>query len=136
MKKATLLIWKAFLSKLQTAGLHLKCSNCTFMMPSVKYLGHQISAKGIQSSENKDRAIKDTLVPTDVAQLWSIVGLVNYYGKFLPNLSPVLASLYTLLQKGSKWKHGAQQETAFSTVKSQLTSECLLTYFDPRSHLP
>lgn len=26
--------------KLQTAGLHLKCSKCTFVMPSIGYLGH------------------------------------------------------------------------------------------------
>ena len=91
---------EAVLSKLQTADLRLKCSKCTFMKPSVEYLGHQISAKGIQPTEDKVRAIKDALVPTNVTQLQSFVGLVNYYGKFLPNLSSILAPLYTLLQKG------------------------------------
>jgi len=95
---------EAVLFKLQIAGLRLKCNKCSFMMPSVEYLGHQISTKGIQPTEDKVRAIKDTPVPTNVTQLCSFVGLVNYYGKFLPNLSSVLAPLYTLLQKGSKWK--------------------------------
>ena len=126
---------EAVLSKLQTAGLRLKRSKCTFMMPSVEYLGHQISTKGIQLTEDKVRAIKDAPVPTDVTQLRSFVGLVNYYGKFLPNLSSVLVPLYILLQKGSKWKWGAQQDKAFSAVKSQLTSECLLTRFDPQKPL-
>ena len=126
---------EAVLSKLQTAGLRLKRSKCTFMVPSVEYLGHQISTKGIQPTEDKVRAIKDAPVPTDVTQLRSFVGLVNYYGKFLPNLSSVLAPLYILLQKGSKWKWGAQQDKAFSAVKSQLTSECLLTHFDPQKPL-
>ena len=126
---------EAVLSKLQTAGLRLKCSKCTFMMSSVEYLGHQISAKGIQPTEDKVRAIKDAPVPTDVTQLRSFVGLVNYYGKFLPNLSSVLAPLYTLLQKGSQWKWGAQQEKAVSAVKSQLTSDCLLVHFDPQKPL-
>ena len=70
----------------------------------MEYPGHQISAKGIQPTEDKVRAIKDALVPTNVTQLRSFVGLVNYYGKFLPNLSSILAPLYTLLQKGAQWK--------------------------------
>jgi len=46
-----------------------------------------------------------------------------------------LAPLYALLQKRSIWKWGSQQEKAFSTVKSQLTSECLLTHSDPQKPL-
>ena len=126
---------EAVLCKLQTAGLRLKRSKCNFMMPSVEYLGHQISAQGLQPTEDKVRAIKAAPVPTDGTQLRSFVGLVNFYGKFLPNLSSVLAPLYALLQKGSKWKWGAQQEKAFAAVKSQLTSDCLLVHFDPQKSL-
>ena len=63
------------------------------------------------------------------------MGLVNYYGKFLPNLSSVLAPLHALLQKGAQWKWGVQQEKVFFTVKSQLTSDCLLVHFDPQKPL-
>ena len=63
------------------------------------------------------------------------MGLVNYYGKFLPNLSSVLAPLYALLQKGTQWKWGAEQDKAFHAVKSQLTSDCLLVHFDPQKPL-
>ena len=56
---------EAVLSKFQTAGL------CTFMVSSVEYLGHQISAKRIQPTEDKVQAIKDAYapVPMDVTQL-------------------------------------------------------------------
>ena len=91
---------------MQSAGLCLKRGKYSFMMSSAEYLRHQISAKGIQFTEDKVCAIKDAPVPTNVIQLQSFVGLVNYYGKFLPNLSSVLAPLYTLLQKGSQWKWG------------------------------
>ena len=123
------------LAKLQSAGLCLKRSKCSFMMSSVEYLGHRISAKGIQPTEDKVRAVKDAPVPTNVTQLRSFVGLVNYYGKFLPNLSSVLAPLYALLQKGTQWKWGAEQDKAFHAVKSQLTSDCLLVHFDPQKPL-
>jgi len=64
---------EAVLSKLQTAGLCLKHSKCSFMMPSVEYLGHQVLAKGIQPTEDKVRAIKDAPILIDVTQLYTIL---------------------------------------------------------------
>ena len=60
---------------------------------------------------------------------------MNYYGKFLPDLSNLLAPLYRLLQKDTKWSWGADQEQAFREVKQLLTSECLLVHFDPDKEL-
>ena len=56
------------------------------MLPSVECLGHKISAKGLQPSGEKVRAIREAPPPTNVSQLRSFLGLVNYYGKFLPHL--------------------------------------------------
>ena len=40
----------------------------------------------------------------------SFLGLLNYYGKFLPHLSSTLAPLYKLLSKGQVWHWGREQE--------------------------
>ena len=73
---------------LTKAGLRPKCS---FLLPSVEYLGYKISEKG-----HKVEAVHKAPAPTDISQLKSFLGLVNYYGKFLPDLSTVLAPLYKL----------------------------------------
>ena len=78
------------LSRLEAAGLRLKRDKCTFMLPSVEYLGHTILAEGLQPTTEKVRAIVDAPAPQNVSQLRSFLGLVNYYGKFLPNLSSIL----------------------------------------------
>jgi len=106
-----------------------------FMLPSVEYLGFQISAKGLQPTSEKVRAVQNAPAPTDVSQLKSFVGLVNYYVKFLPDLSHVLAPLYRLLQKSAKWVWEEQQQKVFKEVKSMLTSDCLLAHFDPTEDL-
>ena len=59
------------------------------MLPSVEYLGFRISAAGLQPTNEKVRAIQNTPAPEEVSQLKSFLGLVNYYGKLLPDLSPV-----------------------------------------------
>ena len=56
------------------------------MIPEVEYLGHRISAEGIYPLPEKVRAVREAPTPKDVSQLRLFLGLVNYYGKFLPNV--------------------------------------------------
>ena len=123
------------LSKLEEAGVRLKKDKCFFQLPSVEYLGHKVSAAGLQPTDAKVKAIKEAPAPMNVSQLKSFLGLVNYYGKFLPNLSSVLSPLYRLLQSSTKWSWGAEQATAFQKVKSMLTSDSILVHFDPDKEL-
>lgn len=119
------------LKRMSEAGLRLKCSKCVFQAPSVTYLGHRISAQGLSPVEDKVRAIKEAPTPKDIAELRSFLGLVNYYGKFLPDLSTVLAPLYQLLHKGCVWRWQQDQDNAFQHVKGLLHSTRLLVHFDP-----
>eukprot|EP00731_Ephydatia_muelleri_P014454 Em0008g174a len=102
---------------------------------SARYLGHHISAEGISPAEDKKCAVLDAPVPQNIPQLRSFLGLVNYYGKFLHKLADTLAPLHQLLRKHEPWHWGQQQERAFAKAKSQLTSTCILTHFDPDKRL-
>ena len=81
--------------------------------------------------DNDRYAIWRAPIPTDVSQLKSFLGLINYYGKFLPNLSTVLFPLYSLLQKETKWTWNDIQQKSFDKVKSLLASDCVLVHYDP-----
>ena len=65
----------------------------------------------------------------------SFLGLLNYYCKFLPNLSTILAPLYKLLQKKSKCQWKSEQQEAFCKAKQSLTADCLLVHYDPDKEL-
>ena len=69
--------------------------------------------------------------PTDAPQLKSFSRLINYYSKFLPNLSTVLFPLYSLLQKETKRTWNDVQQKSFDKVKSLLASDCVLVHYDP-----
>ena len=62
--------------------------------------------------------------------LKSFLGLLNFYAKFLPNLSTVLAPLYSLLQKNRPWLWGPEQQHAFQRAKQLLTSASLLVHYN------
>ena len=123
------------LTRLEGRGLRLKREKCAFMLPKIEYLGHTISADGLHPSKDKVRAIVDAPVPHNVSQLRSFLGMVNYYGKFLHQLSSLLAPLYKLLQKKARWHWGQEQQEAFAKVKELLVSSQLLVHYDPSTEV-
>ena len=123
------------MTRLENAGIHLKHDKCVFLLPAVEYLGHKISGQGLQPTDEKSQAIQKAPAPKDMTQLKSFLDLINYYSKFLLNLSNTLAPLYKLLQKKARWCWGQEQKESFQTAKESLTSDCLLAHFDPAKKL-
>ena len=64
-----------------------------FLLKEVEYLGHKISAQGLKPSMEKVRAIVEAPQSINITQLKSFLGMLNYYGKFLTNLSTLSAFL-------------------------------------------
>ena len=87
------------LNRLDSYGLRLQLSKCKFMQKSVKYMGCVISANGISPTEEKIEAIKQAPRPENSTQLRAFLGMINYHGKFIRNLSTILQPLNQLLQK-------------------------------------
>lgn len=118
------------LRRMSEAGLRLKRSKCMFQSPEVTYLGHKVDAQGLHPTEEKIRAIRDAPTPRNLTELRSFLGIVNYYGKFLPNLSTVLAPLHRLLVKNERWNWNKTCQMAFLTVKRLLSSAKVLVHYD------
>eukprot|EP00731_Ephydatia_muelleri_P019872 Em0012g697a len=123
------------LSCLEESGLKLKLSKCSFLLSSVEYLGHRISAAGIQPTEDKKKAILQAPAPKNVTELKSWLGLLNYYSKFLPNLSATLAPLYDLLKSQRSWSWESSQQVVFSKAKELLISASVLVHYEPDREL-
>ena len=119
------------LARLENLGFRLKRHKCVFLLPSVDYLGHTITADGIKPNAEKVHVIRGAPRPRDVSQLRSFLGLM----KFLPNMSSILAPLSRLLQKQRPWIWGREQESAFELAKDSLMSDKLLVHFDPEREL-
>ena len=112
--------------------MRLKRLKCAFLLPSVSYLGHIISAEGLHTEEAKVRAIVDAPEPQNVGELRSFLGMVTYYGKLLPDLATTLSPLYKLLQKFTPWSWREKQRKVFLRIKDLLRSGRVHTHFDNR----
>ena len=120
------------LQRLAQSGIHLQKEKCLFCQTQVEYLGHCVDTTGIHPTEKKVTAIKEALVPTDASQLRAFIGLMNYYGKFIPHISTELAPLYKLLEKEQKWIWSEECEVTFRKCKALLTSDALLVHYDSK----
>ena len=125
------------LSRLSNAGIHLKKEKCLFMFfaDQVEYLGHLIDKKGLHPTDVNVEAVQKAPTPSNVSELKSFLGLLNYYSKFLPNLSSVLSPLYFLLQADKIWTWGHKEKESFTAAKALLSSSKLLVHYDPNKPL-
>ena len=119
------------LHRLDAEGFRLNKDKCEFMLPEVTYLGHRITAEGIKPTADKVKAVQEAPTPKNATELKSFLGLVNFYGKFLPHLSSVLSPLNCLLRKNIVFRWGEQHAQAFKKVKEMLLSADLLIHFNP-----
>lgn len=120
------------LERLQEYNVKIKWEKCKFFRKSVTYLGHVISGEGIQPNPEKVRAISDAPKPENLTQLKSFLGLINYYGRFIPNLSQELIELYRLTKKGAPFVWSEECNQAFEKCKRLLVTNDLLIHYDPK----
>ena len=123
------------LSRLEKAGIRLKQSKYKFLLPEVEYLGHKITKDDLKPFDSKLDAISKAPVPKNMSELKAFLGLVNYYGRFLSQMSTTLTPLHKLLQKGTHFQWDEQHQKAFDTVQSQLISSELLIHYDSNLEL-
>ena len=105
------------------------------MCTSVEYLSYKIDAKGLHTTPQKVEAIQQAPHPENIQQLRSFLGLVHYYGKFIPNLATVTEPLNQLLHKGTQWQWSSDCEKAFAQLKNTLSSSPVLVHYDTNSPL-
>jgi len=113
------------LKRLDDYRLRLQLNKCKFMQKSVTYMGCIISAEGISLTEDKIEAIKQAPRSENTTQLRAFLGMVNYHGKFIHNLSSILQPLNQLLQRNQEFTWSRQCEEAFNKAKYSLTTSAL-----------
>lgn len=89
--------------RLQDHKIRLNPAKCMFFQPGLEFLGPWIDQHGIRPLPQKMEAILEANSLTNATELKSYLGLLNYYGKFLPNLATILPPLHDLLRKDRPW---------------------------------
>ena len=91
------------------------------MSEKVEYLGHRIDSEGLHTMASKVEAISMAPQPRNMQELRSFLGLLHYYGKFLPGLTSV-ASFESPAQSWTEWTWTKKCTEAFVAAKKLLVT--------------
>jgi len=118
------------LTRLSNSGLTLRQLKYVFMQRLVQYLGHCIDAHRVHTTPDKITAIKKAPAPKNLKQLRSLI-FVQYYSKFITNLSSLLRPFYQLLKAKVRYHWDAKCSKVFEEVQCKLTKAPVLVHYDP-----
>jgi hypothetical protein len=123
---------RAVLQRLRENRLYAKLEKCQFSVPTVKFLGFNISANGMRSDEDKVKSIVEWPVPTTKRELLVFLGVTNYQRKFVDGFSKICYPLHRLCRKKVAFSWTQECQTAFETLKAAISSTPLLIHPDPQ----
>jgi hypothetical protein len=93
--------------------LYAKLSKCIFYQNKIHYLGHIISATGIEVNTEKIEAIRGWPTPNNVTEIRSFMGFSSYYRRFIKGFSRIASPINSLQKKGVKFEWTSKCEDIF-----------------------
>ena len=117
---------------IKESGLKLNKNKCEFRKSTLNYFGHVLSADGVSPDPGKVKAIRELPAPTNVPELRQVIGMINYLGRFIPNLAAEIHPMTELLKSDRVWTRSHSQQEAFTKVKEKISSSTVLAFYDPK----
>ena len=116
----------------QKEGLVLNSKKLELRRERVTFFGAEYSAQGMHPDPKKVQGITEMTAPTDKQQLQSFLGMVNYMGTFIQNLSHHTEPLRAMLKKDNVFHWEDQQTRSFQQVKTLIAkaNATPLRYYD------
>ena len=117
--------------RLKENGLTLNRTNCEFSKGRFEFFGYVFSEDGISPDPKKVEDIVNLQAPTNASEVRSLLGMVNYCARFIPDYATKMEPLRRLTHKGQPWNWTYEQERALAQLKDALASSPVTAYFDP-----
>jgi len=115
---------------LRKNNLFLKPKKCKFEKTEVEYLGVIISQNSVKMDPVKVAGVTEWPIPSNRKEVQSFLGFTNFYRRFIQGFSHLAHPLFDLTQKDTEWRWGAEEQSAFDSLKEQITTAPILALPD------
>ena len=110
---------KEVLERFQKVDLQIKPSKCKLFQRTARFVGHEISEKGIAADPERLASIRNYELPMTVKKMRSFLGLASFLRGFAPNLTEIVAPLRAAAnEKGGKIRWTPERLDTFEKVKN------------------
>ena len=118
------------LRRLRKTKLTLNPVKCEFRKKQIPFLGHIINSEGIRLDPGKTEAIRKLPALTSVTELRRFMRMINQMNKFSPQITELVKPLRELLSPKNVFMWSPAHEEAFTQVKEEVSSPCVLALFN------
>nr|XP_037269644.1 uncharacterized protein K02A2.6-like [Rhipicephalus microplus] len=122
---------QAALCAAQRAGLTFNRAKCQFGVQKIVFLGDVISSAGIRPNAALVDCLSKMPVPTEKLAVQRMLGVINYFGKYVPTLADRTKLLRSLIRKDTVFDWTEKHAQEWHAVCEALRTAPLLAIFDP-----
>ena len=127
---------RAVFERFRESGLKLKPSKCSFFHTEINYLGHTVSAKGMEPSMEGIKAIAEMALPRIYTGICQFLGATGYFRRFIKGYTNITKPLNNLLSGANSKLKGCFVQlpvvvvVAFQELKLKCITAPVLTFTD------
>ena len=107
------------LERLKRAGLKVQPTKCQFLQ-------QKVTSNGITPDSEKTLKVKQWPIPSSRVDVKKILGLANYYRRFVKDFATCARPLHELTEKNFAFRWTSECQTTFDHLKACLTSAPIL----------
>ena len=116
-------------ARLRTHHLTVNLEKCVLNQPQVNFLGHVVNDQGIRPLPEKVAAIQQFPPPTTKLDVQRLLGMANFYRRFLPRLAHIIRPLTNSLSFTTKeFTVTAEMISAVSQLKTSIANATMLVH--------
>ena len=119
---------KIIFDRIRQFKLKLRLIKCKFFQREIKYLGMIVNEKGIKCDKEYVMKVLDMKIPTNGKEIERFLGMVNWLGKFIPNLSKLTGPFSKMKNKGFYWNEA--HDLRFEAIKNAVSKAKILRHPD------
>jgi len=118
-------------TRLKEKGLKTKLSKCVLFRSPIDFLGHRVSADGIQLQPDKLAAIRDWPTPHCPRDVRAFYSLASYCRKFVEDFAKIAEPLSGMTKKYTPFMWTDETQQSFEELKRALLDVDTLAYSTP-----
>ena len=101
--------------------MRLNPEKCVFGVPTGKFLGFMLTARGIEANPDKCAAITEMRSPRNLKEIQRLVGRLTSLARFLPKLTEKVQPILKIMKKQTADKWDDRCEAVFQQIKEMIS---------------
>ena len=124
------------LHRIGEAGGTVSGKKMQLCQPEVEIVGHKCSSKGREPINHRTKKVLEWPVPTNLKEVRGFLGLCGTVRIWIQDYSMIAKPLVDLTRKDAEFQWSSEQELAFQTLKTLVTSAPAIKPIDYTSNRP